>query len=88
MLQLSWRHAFNDHARVYIDVSGVKKNGGRLSGHIYNAAAGVEWLPWRHVGLGAEYGRTRIRLDQHERAYNASLAMQLTGPSLFMRVRF
>lgn len=88
MLQLGWRHAFSDQIRMYLDVSGVKKNGGRLSGHIYNAALGVEWLPWQHVGLGAEYGYTRIRLDQQKRNYNASLDMQLTGPSLFVRVRF
>ena len=88
MLQLGWRHAFNDQVRMYVDVSGVKKNGGRLSGHIYNAALGFEWLPWQHIGLGAEYGYTRIRLDQHKQNYNASLDMKLTGPSLFLRVRF
>jgi len=88
MLQLGWRHAFNDQVRMYADVSGVKKNGGRLSGHIYNAALGVEWLPWQHVGLGAEYGYTRIRLYQHKHNYDANLDMKVTGPSLFVRVRF
>lgn len=88
MLQLGWRHTFDEHARIYANVSGVKKNGGRLDGHIYNAAVGVEWLPWQHVGLGLEYGYTRIRLHQHHSAYDADLDMKLTGPSLFVRAHF
>jgi hypothetical protein len=88
MLQLGWRHAFNDQWRMYVDASGVKKNGGRLNGHIYNAALGIEWFPWQNVGLGAEYGYTRIRLHQRKRAYDANLDMKLDGPSLFVRFRF
>jgi hypothetical protein len=88
MLQLGWRHSFNDQWRMYFDASGVKKNGGRLSGHIYNGALGVEYFPWKNVGFGAEYGYTKIRLDQRKRDYNADLDMKLTGPSLFVRLRF
>lgn len=88
MLQLGWRHAFNEQTRMYVDVSGVRKNGGRLNGHIYNAAVGVEWLPWQHIGLGAEYGYTRIRLHQDKHNYDADLDMKVMGPSLFVRVRF
>jgi hypothetical protein len=88
LLQLGWRHAFNDQWRMYFDASGVKKNGGNLSGHIYNAALGVEYFPWKNVGFGAEYGYTKIRLDQRKHDYNADLDMKLTGPSLFVRLRF
>ena len=88
MLQLGWRHAFNDQWRMYVDAAGVKKNGGSLNGHIINAALGVEWFPWQNVGLGAEYGYTRIKLHQHKQNYNANLDMKLDGPSLFVRFRF
>jgi opacity protein-like surface antigen len=88
MLQLGWRHAFDDRWRMYVDASGVKKNGGRLNGHIYNAALGVEWFPWQNVGLGAEYGYSRIRLHQRKHDYDANLDMKLDGPSLFVRLRF
>ncbi len=88
MLQLGWRHAFNDQWRMYVDASGVKKNGGRLNGHIVNAALGVEWFPWQNVGFGAEYGYTRIKLHQRKQNYNANLDMKLDGPSLFVRFRF
>lgn len=88
MLQLGWRHAFNPQWRMYLDASGVLKNGGRLSGHIYNTAVGVEWFPWQNVGLGAEYNYSRIRLDQRKTYYQASLDMKLEGPAMFVRFRF
>lgn len=88
MLQLGWRHAFNDRWRMYFDASGVKKNGGRLSGHIYNAALGVEWLPWEHVGFGAEYDVSRIKLDWRRTDYTARLDMRLNGPSMYVKFRF
>jgi hypothetical protein len=88
MLQLGWRHAFDDQWRVYLDASGVKKNGGRLNGHIYNAALGLAWYPWKNLGFGAEYGYSRILLNQHKSRYNARLDMKLDGPSVFVKLRF
>ncbi|KQZ79381.1 hypothetical protein ASD55_01350 [Rhodanobacter sp. Root561] len=88
MLQLGWRHAFNDQWRMYIDAAGVKKNGGNLNGHIVNAALGVEYFPWKNVGFGAEYGYSRVVLHQRKHDYNANLDMKLDGPSLFVRFRF
>ncbi|CAM5446262.1 hypothetical protein [Rhodanobacter lindaniclasticus] len=88
MLQLGWRHAFNEQWRMYVDAAGVKKGGGRLSGHLLNAALGVEWFPWRNAGFGAEYGYSRVMLHQRKHAYDADLDMKLDGPSLFMRLRF
>jgi hypothetical protein len=66
----------------------VKKNGGRLNGHIYNAALGLAWYPWKNLGFGAEYGYSRIMLNQHKSRYNARLDMKLSGPSVFVKLRF
>ena len=87
-LQLGWRHAFNDQWRMYADASGVKKNGGRLYGHIYNVDLGIAWYPWQNVGFGAEYDYTRIKLNQHHANYDDDLDMRLDGPSLYVKVRF
>ena len=88
MLQLGWRHAFTDNLRMYIDASGVKKNGSDLGGHIYNAAVGVEWFPWHNVGFGAEYNYTRIKLHQDHHSFDDNLDMKLNGPSAYVRFRF
>lgn len=87
-LQLGWRHAFNDQWRIYADASGVKKNGGTLSGHIYNVDLGLEWYPWQNVGFGAEYSYNRIRLRDDRDNYLANLDLRTDGPSLFVRFRF
>lgn len=88
LLQIGWRHAFNENWRMYFDASGVKKNGGNLNGHIYNAALGVEWYPWKNLGFGVEYGYTRIKLNDDHSDYAENLDMKLHGPSAFVRLRF
>lgn len=88
LLTLGFKHAFSDSLRVYANASGVRKNGGALAGHIVDGRVGVEWFPWRNVGLGAEYGRTRIDLKRGAQQYDAKLDIDLEGPSLFARLRF
>lgn len=88
LLQLGWRHAFNDHWRMYFDASGVKKNGGNLYGHIYNASLGLQWFPTDHFGISAEYGINRIRLHQKHDDYKDDLDLKLDGPSVFATFRF
>ena len=88
LLQLGWHHAFSDNLRMYFDASGVKKSGGNLNGHIYNAALGLEWYAWKNLGFGAEYAYTRIRLNDDRNDYNANLDLKLHGPSAFVKLRF
>lgn len=88
LAQLGWRHAFSDKLRAYVDVSGIKKNGGSLNGHIANASVGVEWFPWQNLGFGAEYSATRIKLDSDRDGYDANADIRLNGPSAYLRLRF
>lgn len=88
LVTLGYRHAFSNDLRIYLDASGVRKNGGRLSGNIYDARVGVEWFPWQAVGVGAEYGVSRIHIRRNGDAYDAALDIDLDGPSLFARFRF
>jgi len=88
LLTIAYKHAFSDDLRVYVDGSGVYKSNGNLHGHIYDARGGIEWFPWHNVGVGAEYGVSRIKLDREGNAYDANLDIKLDGPSLFARFRF
>ena len=87
-LQLGWRHAFSNSLRLYANASGVRKNGNRLGGHIYDAALGLEWFPWRNLGVAAEYDYTRIHIHQGHRRYSDAIDLRMNGPSLFLRLRF
>lgn len=86
-VEAAWRHSFNDQWRMYIDGSGIKKNGGTIEGHIYNAAIGVEYFPVRNVGLVLDYGIQKIDLHRNGDR-TADLDLKLTGPSAYLKVRF
>ena len=88
LLELGWRHAFNSSWRMYAEASGIRKNGGRLNGHIYGGALGVEWFPARDVGLVADYGVSNIQINRDSSGSSDDIDLHLRGPSLFLKVRF
>jgi hypothetical protein len=86
LLQAGWRHAFNADTRLYLDASGVKKAGSVLSGRIYNVAFGAEWYPLKNLGFAAEYGVTRVKVEDNDK--RARLDARLDGPTVFLKARF
>lgn len=88
LVTLGFRHRISDQVRLYADLSGSKKNGGETYGDIVNAGAGVEWFPWRNIGVGAEYNHTRIRVNYKTDEAVAKLDLKLNGPALYLRMRF
>ena len=87
LLEFGYRHAFSPELRFVADASGVKKNGGRLNGHIYSGTAGIEWFFAKNVGLVADYGIQKIQLGR-DGDNRADLNVKLTGPSAYIKVRF
>lgn len=87
LLEVGLRHQLTSTVRLFADASGIRKNGGSASGEIYNAALGVEWFPWKNVGLVLDYGVTKIEIERNDAA-NAQIKAKLRGPSAFLKVRF
>ena len=87
LLEVGWRHAFTPDLRMYAEASGIKKNGGRINGHIYGGNIGVEWFPFKNVGFVADYGISKIKLHRDSER-DADLNIRLTGPSAYVKVRF
>lgn len=87
LLVLGWKHALSKNFRLYAEGSGVKKNWGRVTGEVYGAAFGAEWYPLPNLGVGADYGLTRIRLDRNG-TNTANLDIRLKGPSAYIKLRF
>lgn len=88
LVELGWRYAFTPNVRMYVEASGVKKNGGNLEGHIYNGNVGVEWFPWKNLGFVADYGISRVKLERSGGSSTADLDIRFRGPSLFAKARF
>lgn len=88
LVTVGYRHAFNDQWRLYANASGIKKNGGPLSGHIYNGALGLTYYPWQQVGFGVEYSVSKIHLNRDGSNYQADLNIKTTGPGVYVHWRF
>jgi hypothetical protein len=86
LLELGWRHSFAPNLRMFVDASGIKKNGGSITGHIYGGAVGVEWYVTPAIGLVAEYSATKISLNRERDAQN--LDVRLNGPAAYVKFRF
>lgn len=86
LLEAGWKHAFSKDLRLVAEASGVRKNWGSTTGHVYNAALGLEWYPLKNLGIGADYGTTRIHLAHASN--DANLDVKLTGPSAYVKLRY
>lgn len=87
LLELGWRHAFSPELRMYVDASGVKRNGGKINGHIYSGAVGVEWFAMKNVALVLDYGVQKIKLNRDSER-DANLGIKFAGPSAYVKMRF
>ena len=87
LIQLGWRHAFSPNVRMYVDLSGIEKLGGSVSGSIYNASLGGEWYFAKNFGIGAEYSSTRINIDS-DGSSGGKLDLKMDGPTVFLKARF
>jgi len=87
VVDLAWRHAFSPEVRMVAEASGVKKNGGKINGHIYGGSIGVEWFALKNVGVVLAYGIEKIELHRNSDR-NADLRIKLAGPSAHVKVRF
>lgn len=85
---LGFRHRVSDELRLYADLSGARKSGDENAGDVVNAAVGLEYFPLQNVGVGAEYGGTRIRYRYKNDDLKARLTLRTNGPSVFLRLRF
>ncbi len=87
VLDLSWRHAFSPDVRMFVEASGIKKNGGKINGHIYSTSIGVEWFLAKNVGLALDYGVHKIELHR-DSDRDSELRIKLAGPSAYLKARF
>ena len=87
MLELGLRHAVNSKLRLFADASGVYKGGSGVHGGIYNAAAGVEWLPVQNFGVSLAYAVTDVDLKRDAGGLQR-FRVRFNGPVLSVKARF
>ena len=87
MLEIGVRHALLPSVRLFADAAGIYKGGGNVHGGIYNAAAGVEWLPTRNVGVSLAYAVSEVDLKRRDAGLQ-QFRVTLKGPVLAVTARF
>jgi hypothetical protein len=88
LLTLGWRHAFSDSLRWYLDVAGVRKSNGTLTGHLLNGTLGLEYYPLQNLGLALEYSTNDLELKADKESWQGRARIRFYGPAAFVRVRF
>lgn len=87
MMELGLRHAINSQLRLFADASGIYKGGGGVHGGIYSAAAGLEWLPARNLGVSLAYAMTDVDIRRQDRGLQR-VNVRFNGPVLAIKARF
>ena len=88
LLTLGWRHAFSESLRGYADFSGVRKPSGTLTGHLVNGTLGMEYYPWRNLGIALEYSANNLDLKADKASWEGRARIHFHGPAAFVRLRF
>jgi hypothetical protein len=88
LLTLGWRHAFTEDFRAYADFSGVRKPSGALTGHLVNGTLGLEYYPWRNLGVALEYSANNLDLKADKASWEGRARIHFHGPAAFVRLRW
>jgi hypothetical protein len=88
LLTLGWRHAFTPDLRAYAEFAGVRKASGTLTGHLLNGTLGLEYYPWRNLGLALEYSANNLDLKADKASWEGRARIHFHGPAAFVRLRF
>jgi hypothetical protein len=87
LVGLNYRHAFNEDWRLFADASAFKASVNDIDGHVANLSLGIEWYPWRHVGLALVYTGDELRGDLERGGFEGDLKLRSSGYQLQLRVR-
>jgi hypothetical protein len=74
--------------KVSGELAGMKAKIGDIDGHAYVAAASLEYMAWRGLGVGARYGWTDISADVTKSDFNGNLGAKTNAVSLYAKIVF
>lgn len=88
MVRAQYTRVLNDQWRFNVEVAGVRKGSGSVTGRAIDASASVEYFPWQHFGFSLKYSYDDIRLDYEKSIYRGKLDLINQGPQLMAVLRF
>lgn len=88
MVRAQYTRVINDQWRFNLELAGVRKGTGSVTGRAVDASVSVEYFPWEHFGFNLKYSYDDIRLDYEKANYRGKLDLINQGPQLMAVLRF
>ena len=87
-LGVTWRRSLTEHVRVFANAGGLKADIDGISQWVWTANLGIDYLPWEHFGLRAQYSGSRIYSEIDENRLTGDMRFAFTGLQVMGIVRF
>lgn len=88
MIRAEYVQVLSPHWRLSVEAAAVRKPSGSVSGTAIDAGVGVEWYPWRHLGVAVRYNYHDIDLDLDKSSYSGEINVENRGPQVLATLRF
>lgn len=88
MIRAQYSQVIDDHWRFNVELAGVRKSGGSVSGDAVDASASIDYFPWKHFGFSLKYNYNDVSLKYKKTSYRGKLDLVNQGPQLLAVVKF
>ena len=85
---IEWRRSLAPDWMLRIAVNGIIVDLSDVEGEVFEGFAGVEYYPWKNVGIGLSFIHTDADVDVFETFTRAVYEVTLTGVNLYLPIRF
>ena len=88
MGRVQYTRVINDQWRWNVELAGVWKGSGSVTGRAVDASVSVDYFPWKNFGFTLQYSYDDIRLDYEKYNYRGKLDLINQGPQIKAVVKF
>ena len=88
MVRAQYTRVINDQWRWNVELAGVRKGSGSVTGRAVDASVSVDYFPWKNFGFTLQYSYDDIRLDYEKYNYRGKLDLINQGPQIKAVVKF
>ena len=88
MGRVQYTRVINDQWRWNLELAGVWKGSGSVTGRAVDASVSVDYFPWKNFGFTLQYSYDDIRLDYEKSNYRGKLDLINQGPQIKAVVKF
>ena len=88
LIGLAHRRVLGEHWRIYAEARAVRIGINGVRGTALSASAGLEWWPWKHLGVALQYSDSRVQAEQNKAGFSGDLEVGFSGPQFILRSRY